>query len=82
MILLTHTPHARRDGVVGNISGDFTISTHTPHARCDGGRLSDSQRNFLFLLTHLMRGVTTGKTKVALDLIFLLTHLMRGVTRY
>ena len=53
---------------------------HTPHARCDGehyGKLSVYTR---FLLTYLMRGVTTVCTNIPPSLTFLLTHLMRGVT--
>ncbi len=58
---------------------DF-ISTHTPHARCDKLSYGIILILFLFLLTHLMRGVTLSNEYPNTSFGFLLTHLMRGVT--
>ena len=57
-VISTHTPHARCDQE-WHVCGKRTyISTHTPHARCDASGYVGSRCNMLFLLTHLMRGVT------------------------
>ena len=59
----THTPHARRDPSGAPQWLQNFISTHTPHARRDRlqylGRLTKCK----FLLTRLMRGVTTRLSK-------------------
>ena len=34
-IISTHTPHARRDRMLTDVSDLIAISTHTPHARRD-----------------------------------------------
>ena len=55
------------------------ISTHTPHARRD----ITSRKNCAdekFLLTRLMRGVTSQVLGENIMKKFLLTRLMRGVT--
>ena len=57
------------------------ISTHTPLARCDGAVSRALWQQDGFLLTHLLRGVTSRRGIVTQDYRFLLTHLLRGVTR-
>ena len=61
----THTPHAGRDGEIGELHGcRFIISTHTAHAGRDR-RSEDNGRGYIeFQLTRPMRGVTAAsKTK-------------------
>ena len=55
----THTPHARRDKLLGNNKIKNKISTHTPHARRDKLYYRLVNALLLFQLTRLMRGVTT-----------------------
>ena len=77
----THTPHARRDPLLWPPRPIWLISTHTPHARRDL-LFHASPFIFLFLLTRLMRGVTTQTYTVTATNAFLLTRLMRGVTQF
>ena len=60
----THTPHARRDNLEPYSSVAIAISTHTPHARRDG-QVTDFTPSAKFLLTRLMRGVTTSSITVS-----------------
>ena len=56
------------------------ISTHTPHARRDHLWQTDQGGAGQFLLTRLMRGVTSCERFFSFGVEFLLTRLMRGVT--
>ena len=59
-VISTHTPHARRDSPKLNyLALCAKISTHTPHARRDTGRKHVQNHVIIFLLTRLMRGVTS-----------------------
>ena len=57
----THTPHARRDISKFHKLPLSFISTHTPHARRDQAFAETGALKMQFLLTRLMRGVTTAK---------------------
>ena len=59
-VISTHTPHARRDRNAKKTRAAEMISTHTPHARRDRSHRNPAQRCGQFLLTRLMRGVTTA----------------------
>ena len=76
----THTPHARCDVSYNSL---FAVLSHFySHTSCEVWLSSDGAGSFSFsfLLTHLMRGVTTFFVLTAKSTVFLLTHLMRGVT--
>ena len=76
----THTPHARRDFVIGVTRHNYIKFLLTRLMR--GVTLSKwtNNRSVAFLLTRLMRGVTCSKQVFYFALVFLLTRLMRGVT--
>ena len=78
----THTPHARRDGLIYPMyESAISISTHTPHARRDGILKNSDWDILTFQLTRLMRGVTAVNNAVHVGISqFQLTRLMRGVT--
>ena len=59
LFISTHTPHARRDLNTLNGTTCSIISTHTPHARRDITPEEFKADLMEFLLTRLMRGVTT-----------------------
>ena len=58
----------------------WNISTHTPHARRDHLLVCFVHLLNPFLLTRLMRGVTSSRHSYSYIISFLLTRLMRGVT--
>ena len=65
VMISTHTPHARRDNGWSGSGKTPDISTHTPHARRDGRFADIVAPAEKFLLTRLMRGVTTAYGRAA-----------------
>ena len=77
----THTPHARRDGLVCIYNADFFKFQLTRLMRGVTFFLLLYSADFRkFQLTRLMRGVTVACRPLRFARIFQLTRLMRGVT--
>ena len=70
----THTPHARRDMKGLSDYNNIPISTHTPHARRDDTIQPQPNTVFLFLLTRLMRGVTSSSNSSSKPVIYFYSH--------
>ena len=77
----THTRHTRLDYNACKNKNTLCISTHTPHTRRDYRVCKKNKKRIKFLLTRLIRGVTSLKNLISGSLAFLLTRLIRGVTR-
>ena len=79
LVISTHMPLARHDTYPKQPILQIVISTHMPLARHDFKRLTEINKS-QFLLTCLLRGMTTPERNTVLPGQFLLTCLLRGMT--
>ena len=79
----THMPLARHDFIYLALAGTCRVSTHMPLARHDDVCMTRRSPCVRFLLTCLLRGMTSVRKSPSWhDFVFLLTCLLRGMTLF